>query len=1020
MHQGRGIRGMKRFTSGRWMAALVALAVGGGCSKTGSGDEARAQAGANLANTCEVVPPFTPNFEPELQWAWTGSPILPEFNQVMMTPAVADVNQDGIPDIIFSTFHDAPEPEVDWKEGVLRAISGDDGHELWTVADPAYRIKGAASIAVGDIDNDGKVEICGIPYDGRGIICYENDGSFKFRTAPDAYDYNEWGGPSLADLDGDGTVEILDGNRVYSNTGALKWVGSDGMGGAQYTGPVSFAADIDGDGQQEVINGRSVYRADGSLKCANTDIPSGLSAVGNFDGDTKGEIVVSGNGKVSLLDDDCTLLWSADIPGGCVNGCGGAPTIADLDHDGQPEVAVVGENAISVFETNGALKWTSTIQDWSSGKTGSSAFDFDDDGQLELVYADEVSLRIYDGATGAVRFQTRHSSGTTHENPVIADVDGDHAADIVVAENDLAYPPYHGIRVYHDRLEGWARTRGMWNQHAYSITNVNNDGTIPAHPVSHWLKPKLNTFHSNVANYFGDGPSPYAAPDLTVSEVSAACDGSTLNLSATITNQGASPVASGLKVSFYRGSPASGGSLLGVTTITSPIAPGTSATVGLSVGAQPAAGSNQVFIVADDDGTGAGQNTECDETNNSASGSVDFSCGAPPANQPPVAICQNVTVSADASCQGSGSVNNGSYDPDQQPGPFTVSEAPAGPFGLGAHPVTVTANDGAATAQCVGTVTVVDTTAPAVSCPDSQTLDTCSTEGMVASFQASAADNCGPAPVKCSSASGASFPVGTTPVACTATDASGNTSMCSFNVTVRKETTPPSITCPAPIVLDACAEGGPVATFNVTATDNCGAATVTCSHASGSSFPVGTTDVTCTATDGLGNSASCDFTVTTNGEGSTGTPTPGADLGSELWPPNHKYVDIALSDCAAPARDSCGSTLPLEQYGAIFRVASDEVEDDNGNGDGHTCDDIVISADGKSVQVRAEREGTGDGRVYTVYYSVTGPSGSSAQSTCHVYVPHDQSGIHDVVDSGVQYCVGTGCPAGTEGSALCN
>ncbi|MFL5346256.1 MAG: FG-GAP-like repeat-containing protein [Hyalangium sp.] len=1020
MHQARGIRGMKRFVRGSWMAGLVALAVSGGCSRTGSEDDAQARAGANLADSCQVVPPFTPNFEPELEWAWTGSPILPEFNQVMMTPAVADVNQDGIPDIIFTTFHDAPPDETDWKEGVLRAISGDDGHDLWTVIDPAYRIKGASSIAVGDIDNDGKVEICGIPYDGRGIICYENDGAFKFRTAPDAFDYNEWGGPSIADLDGDGVPEILDGNRVYSNTGALKWVGSDGMGGAQYTGPVSFAADIDGDGQQELVNGRSVYRADGSLKCANTSIPSGLSAVGNFDGDTKGEIVVSGNGKVSLLDDDCTLLWSHDIPGGCVTGCGGAPTIADLDHDGQPEVAVVGENAISVFEADGTLKWTSTIQDWSSGKTGSSAFDFEDDGQLELVYADEVSLRIYDGATGAVRWQTRHGSGTTHENPVIADVDGDLAADIVVVENDLAYPPYHGIRVYHDKHEGWARTRGMWNQHAYSVTNVNNDGTIPAHPVSHWLKPKLNTFHSNVANYFGDGTNPYAAADLAVSQVSAACEGSTLSLNASITNQGGKAVPSGLKVSFYRGNPASGGSLLGVTTITSSIAAGATVPVTLRVGGQPAAGSDQVFIVADDDGTGAGQDAECNETNNSASGSVDFSCGAPAANQPPVAICQNITVNADGECQGSGSVNNGSYDPDHGPGSLTVSEAPAGPFGLGAHPVTVTANDGAASAQCVGTVTVVDTTAPAVSCPASQTIDTCSTEGAVASFQASATDNCGAAPVQCSAASGGTFAVGTTAVTCTSADGSGNTSACSFNVTVRPETTPPTISCPAPIVLNACAEGGPVATFNVTATDNCGAATVTCSHASGSTFPVGTTDVTCTATDALGNTASCGFTVTTSDEGSSGSPTPGADLGDELWPPNHKYVDIALSDCAAPAQNSCGGTLPLEQFGTIFRVASDEVEDANGNGDGRTCDDIVISADGKSVQVRSEREGTGDGRVYTVYYSITSPSGSSAQSSCHVYVPHDQSDNHDVVDSGVHYCVGAGCPAGTGGSPLCN
>ena len=159
---------------------------------------------------------------------------------------------------------------------MLRAISGDDGRELWAAADPAVRTKPATSLAAGDIDGDGQVEICGIPEDGRGIICFENDGAFKFRSAPDAYDYNEWGGPSLADLDGDGTVEILDGNRVYSNTGALKWVGSDGMGGAEYTGPISFAADIDGDGQQELINDRAIYRHDGSLKCANPDLPLSL------------------------------------------------------------------------------------------------------------------------------------------------------------------------------------------------------------------------------------------------------------------------------------------------------------------------------------------------------------------------------------------------------------------------------------------------------------------------------------------------------------------------------------------------------------------------------------------------------------------------------------------------------------------------------------------------------------------------------------------------------------------------
>ena len=157
---------------------------------------------------------------------------------------------------------------------------------------------------------------------------------------------------------------------------------------------------------------------------------------------------------------------------------------------------------------------------------------------------------------------------------------------------------------------------------------------------------------------------------------------------------------------------------------------------------------------------------------------------------------------------------------------------------------------------------------------------------------------------------------------------------------------------------------------------------------------------------------------TGGGDSCSGGVSPGDDLGTLLWPPNHKYVDIALSDCAGPAHDTCGGTLPVDQYGTILGVTSDEVEDANGNGDGRTCQDILISSDGKSVKVRAEREGTGDGRVYSVRYAINAPGGT-VQSTCHVYVPHDMSDNHPVVDSGVHYCVGQGGPAGTSGSALC-
>ncbi|MFY9574682.1 MAG: HYR domain-containing protein, partial [Blastocatellia bacterium] len=121
--------------------------------------------------------------------------------------------------------------------------------------------------------------------------------------------------------------------------------------------------------------------------------------------------------------------------------------------------------------------------------------------------------------------------------------------------------------------------------------------------------------------------------------------------------------------------------------------------------------------------------------------------------------------------------------------------------------------------------------------------------------------------VMCSPASGSFFPVGTTTVTCTTTGPS-----CSFTVTIN-DTQPPVITCPLNISV-AAASSCPIATssgpvnFTVTATDNCPGVTVICKNqnnvvvTSGSPFPVGTTTVTCTATDASGNTATCSFTVT--------------------------------------------------------------------------------------------------------------------------------------------------------------
>ena len=111
--------------------------------------------------------------------------------------------------------------------------------------------------------------------------------------------------------------------------------------------------------------------------------------------------------------------------------------------------------------------------------------------------------------------------------------------------------------------------------------------------------------------------------------------------------------------------------------------------------------------------------------------------------------------------------------------------------------------------------------------------------------------------VTCSPASGSFFPVGTTTVTCTTAGPS-----CTFTVTVN-DTQPPTITCPTNITAATLTPSDPciVVNYTTTASDNCPGVTVVCTPPSGSCFPVGSTTVTCTATDASGNTATCSFTV---------------------------------------------------------------------------------------------------------------------------------------------------------------
>ena len=104
-----------------------------------------------------------------------------------------------------------------------------------------------------------------------------------------------------------------------------------------------------------------------------------------------------------------------------------------------------------------------------------------------------------------------------------------------------------------------------------------------------------------------------------------------------------------------------------------------------------------------------------------------------------------------------------------------------------------------------------------------------------------------------------------------------------------------------------------------------------------------------------------------------------------LWSPNHKMVDIVAT---VTVSDICDAAPTM----VLTSVTSDEPDDAKGNGDGKTVDDIQgadIGTEDYEFQLRAERAGKGDGRVYTITYTATDASGNSASASATVVVPHD-------------------------------
>jgi hypothetical protein len=128
-----------------------------------------------------------------------------------------------------------------------------------------------------------------------------------------------------------------------------------------------------------------------------------------------------------------------------------------------------------------------------------------------------------------------------------------------------------------------------------------------------------------------------------------------------------------------------------------------------------------------------------------------------------------------------------------------------------------------------------------------------------------------------------------------------------------------------------------------------------------------------------------------------------------MWPPNHQYQTFNVTNFVSGASSSCDPSVDINDV-VIQKVSSDELEENPDGADGNTVNDIVIAPNCKSVQLRRERDGELNGRVYTITFKVTDSFGNSTTVTVKVSVPLSNSS--PAVDNGpaAGYTVNSACP----------
>lgn len=466
---------------------------------------------------------------PKLLYSWNENKLndaYVDYNQVSSIAVVGQIDSDPQSEIIFSAFNKNVYGSFKSGPAVLRALDGKTGATQFTVGPASLGPDGLTIAPIGattpvlaDLDGDGKKEIVYINSDKKSLIALNGDGSFRWKKqiVPAASDLFIFSMLGVSDVNHNGKAEILFGQTVIEeNTSNVPGV----LFSLYYSNTPNegisrtMAASLNPNNPNDISIIDPNFGVSNSLGQLQYLFPSnfkGALAVGDIDPDVPGvEIVSVGNGYVGILNGITgQLIREKNLPLGATPGRetngdlkvgGGAPTIGSFD--GNPahvEIAFAIRNKLVIYDKDLNLVSEYTTQDDSS-VTGITSFDFNGDGKPEIIYADEEYLRIFEldqNRQLQVVQKIVNPSLSAFEYPVVADVNDDGSAELVVVSNfmyNTALSFYNdpgeasdkalgasttGVRVFTSaQAQAWMPADATWNQYDFNASMLNSNGVL--------------------------------------------------------------------------------------------------------------------------------------------------------------------------------------------------------------------------------------------------------------------------------------------------------------------------------------------------------------------------------------------------------------------------------------------------------------------------------------------------------------------------------------------------------------